>query len=434
MKHTDDISSDLKREIGVSAFSMSVVNASIGAGMFALPAIIGIQLGGFGIFCYIFCGLLLAVIMLCYAEAGTRITTTGGSYAYVEAAFGPLPGYIINWLFFFGWGILSDAAILNVLADTLAIYNPAFHDGFLRALLFFGLLATMAIINIFGVKHGARIVQIMTIMKLIPLAVIILFGVPLINGDNLVWEQIPTLKTFSDSALVLFFAFAGFETTLNVSGEVKEPHKVIPRGLLIGGLTAIIFIMLIQIVVQGVIGAEIVQFKDAPVAAVAQRIFGPSGMLLVIFATVMSCSGIVTGDVLASPRLLYAGALDGLFPKFLSKIHAKHSTPFWAILVYSCLIFIFSVSGGFKQLAVMASTAILIIYLSVILSVIRLRRKQNDNSSPVFTVPGGLLIPILGIGVILWLLTSLSRFEMLFTISFIAIVCLLYYGQKKIQK
>lgn len=434
MKHTDNTSYDLKREIGVSAFSMSVVNASIGAGMFALPAIIGIQLGGFGIFCYVVCGLLLAVIMLCYAEAGTRITTTGGSYAYVEAAFGALPGYIINWLFFFGWGILSDAAILNVLADALAIYNPAFQDGLLRSLLFFVLLTIMAVINIFGVKHGARVVQILTIIKLIPLAAIIIFGLPLIKAENLDWEQIPSLKTFSDSALVLFFAFAGFETTLNVSGEVKEPNKVIPRGLLIGGLIAIFFIMLIQMVVQGVIGAEIVQFKEAPVAAVAQQIFGPSGMLLVIFATVMSCTGIVTGDVLASPRLLYAGALNGLFPRFLSMVHYKHSTPYWAIIIYSSLIFIFSVSGGFKQLAVMASTSILIIYLAVIFSVIRLRSKKNIGSPQIFTVPGGIFIPILGIVVIIWLLTSLTGFEMLFTFSFIIIICLLYFVQKRFQK
>src|ERR1051325_5608184 len=97
----------LKRVIGVPGLTLAIVNGIIGAGIFALPAIVGIAMGAFGVFAYIFCSIMLAAIMLCYAEIGSRVTTSGGSYAYVEAAFGHLPGYIVNWMYFFGWGLLG---------------------------------------------------------------------------------------------------------------------------------------------------------------------------------------------------------------------------------------------------------------------------------------------------------------------------------------
>src|SRR5688572_20802912 len=108
----------LKRVIGVPGLALAIVNGVIGAGIFALPAIVGTALGAFGLFSYIFCSIMLAAIMLCYAEIGSRVTSKGGSYAYVVAAFGPFAGYIVNWLFFFGWGILGSAALMNIIADS----------------------------------------------------------------------------------------------------------------------------------------------------------------------------------------------------------------------------------------------------------------------------------------------------------------------------
>src|SRR6185295_18750802 len=151
--------------------------------------------------------------------------------------------------------------------------------------------------------------------------------------------------------------------------------------------------VLIQIVTQGVLGAQLIEFKDAPLTGVAGKIAGSTGVSLLIFAAAISGLGSVNGDVLASPRLLYAGAKDGLFPKFLGKIHSRFETPFMAIIIYSVLIFIFSVSGGFKQLAVLASGGLLLIYLSVILATIKLRKKKKVVTEKTFRVPGGLLIP-----------------------------------------
>ena len=424
----------LKRVVGAPALAMAMVNGTIGAGIFALPAIVSIQLGAFGIFGYLFCSIMLAAIMLCYAEVGSRITTSGGSYAYVEAAFGSLAGFIVNWLFFFGWGILGGAALMNILADSLSVMLPVFTNPWIRALLFFVLIGFIALINIRDAKLGIGFVKIITIIKLLPLIGLIIFGFSQIKSANLHWEHIPSLKTFGNTALILFFAFAGFETSLNVSGELKNPKRTVPLGILLGGTLVLIVYLLIQTVAQGVLGTEIVAFKDAPLAAVAQKIVGPIGAGILLVTAAISCFGSVSGDVLASPRLLFAAANDGLFPKFLGRVHPKFATPYLAIISYATLIFIFSVSGGFKQLAVLASAAILLIYLAVILSTIKLRMKKQNTAEKTFRIPGGLIIPIIGIAAIIWLLTGLTAPEIYSTLIFIAVICVIYFAMKQFQK
>ncbi len=424
----------LKRVIGIPGFTLNIVNNTIGAGIFALPAIVALELGAFGVFSYIFCGILLGTIMLCYAEVGSRITSAGGSYAYVEAAFGDFAGFIVNWLFVFGWSILGDAALMNLIADSLAVIFPVLANPWLRALLFFVLISFMILVNVRGAKQGVAFVKLIAIIKLLPLIGIIIFGFGKIDTANLHWEHLPSLNTFGNTALVLFFAFAGFETALGVSGELKNPKRTVPMGLLLGGLVVLILYLLLQALTQGILGTQMESFKDAPLAAIAEKIVGPVGATILLVAASISCFGAVGGDVMNTPRLLFAGANDGLFPKFLGKVHLKFATPYWAITVFAALIFIFSISGGFKQLAVLASAALLLVYLAVILATIKLRNSKRDASKKTFRVPGGLLIPLIGIAAIVWLLTSLGKWEILSTIIFIATVCVIYFVMKKLKK
>ena len=420
----------LKRVIGVQGLALSIVNMVIGSGIFVLPAIIGMAMGAFGIFGYIFCSIMMAAIMLCYAEVGSKITTSGGSYAYVEKAFGNFPGFIINWLFFFGWGILASAAMMNIIADSLALLWPSLLNPFIRGILFFFLMGIMVVINIIGTKQANIFVKSISILKLFPIIGIIIFGFSHIKIDNLHWEKVPSLKTFSDTTLILFFAFAGFEASLGVSGEFKNPKKTVPFGIFLGGAIVLIVYLLLQTVTQGILGADIVAHKNAPLAAVAEKIIGPAGTTLLLFTAALSCFGGVSADVMATPRSLFACANDGMFPKFLGKVHSKFATPYLAIITYASLIFIFSVSGGFKQLAILASAALLLVYLSVILATIKLRRDKEDELEKTFKVPGGLIVPFIGMASILWLLTSLNKWEILSTIIFITTICLVFFVMK----
>lgn len=424
----------LKRVVGVPGLALTIVNGVIGAGIFALPAIVSIEMGAFGVFGYIFCSIMMAAIMLCYAEIGSRVTTSGGSYAYVAAAFGDFPGYIINWLYFFGWSVLSSAALMNIIADSLAVIFPALANPLTRAIFFFALIGFMIVINVRGAKQGIGFVKGITIIKLLPLLAIIIFGFSKVKSANLHWDHIPSLKTFGDTALILFFAFAGFETSLGVSGEFKNPKRTVPLGILLGGIVVLIVYMLLQTVTQGVLGTQIVSFKDAPLAALAEKIVGPIGATILLITAAVSCFGCVSADVMATPRSLFAGANDGMFPKLLGKVHPEFATPHVAVTIYGSLIFILSVSGGFKQLALLASAAILLVYLGVILATIKLRKNKNNAAEKTFKAPGGLIFPLIGIATITWLLSSLSKWEIWSTIIFIAAVCVIYFVMKKLKK
>ena len=425
---------NLKRVIGVQGLTLSIINGVIGAGIFALPAIVSASLGAFSVFGYLFCGILLAAILLCYAEIGSCVTSSGGSYAYVEAAFGNLPGYIVNWMYFFGWSIISSAALMNIIADSLAVLFPVFGNPYARALFFFILIAFMILVNIFGAKQGVFAVKMITILKLLPLLGIIVFGFAYVKISNLRWEHLPSLKTFSDATLVLFFAFAGFETALGASGEIKNAKRTVPLSIFFSGIFVLIVYMLLQTVAQGMLGTQMVLYKTAPLAAVADKIIGPAGATVLLLCAALSCSGNVTLDILCTPRSLFAGANKGLFPKFLGKVHSKFATPYVAIIIYGSTIFIFSIAGGFQQLAVMASAIILLVYLAVILATIKLRKKKTDADMEVFKAPGGLTAPLIGIASIIWLLTSLGKWEILSTLIFIASVIAIYFVTKWLKK
>ncbi len=419
-------SEGLKRVVGISGLALTIVNGVIGSGIFVLPAIISMALGGFGVFAYIVCSIMLASIMLCYAEIGSKVTSSGGSYAYVEAAFGNFPSFIINCMYFFGWGILGSAAVMNILADSLIVLFPQLSNPINRALLFLILISFMIFINVRGTKQGIGMVKLITVFKLFPLIVIILAGITQIKIENLHWDKLPNVKTFGDTTLVLFYAFAGFETSLGVSGEFKKPNRTVPLGIFLGGTIILLIYMLLQLVTQGVLGNQIFLYKNAPLAAVAEKIIGSTGATILLITAAISCFGCVIADVLATPRSLFAAAKNGIFPNFLGKVHPKFATPYWAIIVYGLAILIFSISGGFKELAVLASAAILMVYLTVILATIKLRLEKNNINEKTFTIPGGLFFPIIGLASTLWLISSLTKKEFISTAIFIVCISICY--------
>jgi APA family basic amino acid/polyamine antiporter len=424
----------LKRVIGIPSLAASVVNFSIGAAIYALPALIGIELGSGAVIGLTLAALMFVTIVLCYVEVGSRIKSSGGSYAYVEAAFGPFAGFIVNWLFFLGWGILSDAAIMNVIADSLAQLFPVFKDSTLRIVLILSIVGFMILMNIASTKLSVRFLNVITTIKLIPLLAIIVFGFAYINPDLLRIEKIPSAKSLNGTFILLFFFFAGFESALGVSGEIKNPERTIPRAVLIGGVIVFLIYVLIQTVVQGVLGGHLDQFKEAPLAAIGEKIAGPVAGVLLLIAASVSGYGAVHADVLATSRLLFAGARDGLFPKFLGRVHKKYQTPHWAVTAFGALIFAFAISGGFKKLAVLASGALLLVYLAVMLAFIKLRREKTEEVKGSFKVPGGLIIPFIAIAAILYTLSNLANDEITSIGVFVAVICGIYFVMQAMKK
>lgn len=426
----EETSEGLHRVIGVKSLASNVINNTVGAGIFVLPAIVASQLGASGILSYLLCAILIAFVILCYIEIGKQVTTSGGSYAYVEHAFGPFAGFLTNSLFLLGYSIASDAAIMNALTGMLFVLFPAIANPVSRISLFILIIGGLAFFNLRGASQGVRIVNISTFAKMIPLLLLVLVGFTYVSWGNLTFHSLPSLRLTGDTVLVLFFAFAGFETPLNASGEIKNPRKTMPAGLLVGIFIVLIFYLSIQTVAQGVLGAQLPLHKDAPLAFVAEKIAGPAGSVFILIASVISMFGTVGSDVFATPRLLFAGARDKLFPAFLAKVHPRFATPYLSIIVYSILIFIFSVSGGFRQLAILSSAALLVIYLAVILAMVKLKLRSGKE---IFKSKAGMIIPLIAIFLIVWLLSHLSKAELLSIVIFIAVFSGIY-GLMKIAK
>ena len=199
----------LKREIGVWGIFINVVNNTIGSGIFLLPAIVSGVLGNASIIAYITCGFLFLLVMLCYAEISSQVTCSGGSYAYIEKAFGPYAGFISNTLFWVGVGVFVTAALVNGFADILSVAFPVFRIAFYRALLFLVLIGFSAYINIRGVKQGMKLIKLVTLIKMAPLFLLVILGFWGSKLSNLRLDHLPSFKNLGEVSLILFFAFAG---------------------------------------------------------------------------------------------------------------------------------------------------------------------------------------------------------------------------------
>jgi amino acid transporter len=424
----------LKREIGAISLALNAINLTVGSGIFVLPAIVAANLGPSGFIAYIICGLLVVLIMLCYAEVGSKITTTGGSYAYVEAAFGPLAGFLINTLFWIGFSSLADAAVINAMTDMLSIGFPFFTIMYVRIIFFALIFGLLAWINVRGVKEGARFAATATILKLAPLIILAMIGLFYIIPSNLTITNFPGIKNIGATSLVLFFAFSGTETALCVSGEIKNPQTNIPKGIFIGVAGVLIIYLLLQFVAQGVMGNQLSQYKDAPLVALATHLIGPVGGTLILVTSVVSMFGLISGDILASPRIIFAASKDKLLPEFLGRVHPKFATPYCSIIFYAAVGFVFATTSDFKKLAELASSSVLLIYLGVVLATIKLRFNKTIAAEGSFKVPGGLTVPVLAIITIGWFLSHITVPEMKALAIFFSALTVFYFINDWVRK
>lgn len=424
---------NLKREIGVRALTLALLNILIGSGIFVIPAIIAETLGTAAIVAYLICGVLVFLIALCFAEVASKTTISGGIYTYIERAFGPYTGFLANNLYWFGSAVIADAAIANALADTLKYFFPLLGNEMFRALFFLLLFGGLALLNIRSVKSSVRFIEFATVAKLTPLVLLLVAGTASISIENLRWTSYPTLDNTVTASLLLFFAFMGVETPLINGGEIKNAKRTVPLAIFwgIGGM--LLLVMSIQLITQGVLGATIVLHKDAPLAAVGGVVAGKAGFTLVILGTALSMLGILSGEILSIPRILFAGARDGLMPKPLASVHPRFFTPHIAVAFYASLGFLFAIAGGFKQLAIISSACTLLVYLGTVLATLKLRKTALLTSEKTFSVPGGATIPLLATGGILWLLSGLTKPEFMGIFIFIVVLSVIYILIKRIK-
>jgi basic amino acid/polyamine antiporter, APA family len=424
----------LKREIGLWGLTSNIINVTIGSGIFVLPAIVAEGLGSAGILAYLFCGFLITLIMLCFAEVGSKVHITGGAYAYIEVAFGKYFGFLSANLLIFGACLMATAAVANALVDTLSYLLPIFGNRLFRIGFFLTIFSGLAISHVSGVKQGTSLVKVMTIAKLAPLLLLILWGSTKLVVENFLWQKVPAMDDIGKVSLILFFAFQGAESSVSVSGEIKNPRKNVPKGIFLSYAIVLFFYLTIQLVSQGILGDSFASYKDAPLAEVARRVMGPFGTTLMIVGASISMLGYMSGDTMNLPRVLFRSAKDRVIPiKPLSLVHRKFATPYIAVIVYIGLSCLFAITGEFKELAILSSASVLLVYLGVALAVIKLRKTMVPDKYA-FRIPGGYIVPILSAVTIFWFLSHLTSHELIGMVITLVVLSAIYSVIKLVEK
>jgi APA family basic amino acid/polyamine antiporter len=424
----------LVRVIGSGALGLGVVNMVVGAGIFVLPGRIAAELGSAAILAYIVCSVAVALIFLCFAEVGSRITRSGGAYAYIEDAFGPFAGFIASILFWFGYSALADAAITVAMVEAMTIAFPLLGESIPRAVFIIALFMFLTVVNIRGVKAGVRLYVFNTLAKLIPLLLLLGAGLFAINIENLAIPEWPSAQEFGAGAILLFFAFTGAECALNASGEIKNPSKTVPMGLLIGIVGLLVLYVGLQTVAQGVLGPELANNTEAPLAAVAVEVFGGWGGKMLLAGVVISIYGAISGDMLGAPRVIFASSLDDNLPKVLAKVHPKYKTPHVAVIFFAIVVCAFALSGTFRYLAVFATGSLLLIDLGVSLAVLRLRQRDGLPKTGEFRLPFGPLIPLLSCLTVGWLVMQVPAEEAISIAALISASVVVYAIRARVRR
>lgn len=425
----------MKREIGTFGLTSNIINSVIGAGIFVLPAIVSLKIGAYSIYAYLFCGVLISFVMLCFAELGSQNHSSGGPYTYIEKAFGKYAGFLATNLFIFGVTVLANAAIANAFVNLLALHFSALTQQVPKMIFLFMMFSGLAFLNIWGVKQGITLVLVTTILKLIPLLVLLVIGLPSIRMNSfLVYEVLP-FESLGSVTLILFFAFQGAENGLTIGEEIQNPARTVPRAILYAFVIILFIYINLQLITQTVLGTSLLIHSSEPLIETARRLQGPAAGIIVLIGMAVSMFGYLSGDFLNLPRVLFAASRDGVLPvSCLSRTHSTHQTPANAIALYSLLCFIFSTVGDFRSLAVISSASILIIYLGIALSVIKIRITQKSKPLHSFSIPGGYSVPVITTCIIIWLLSNLSSEEKWGIALFIVVLSFIYLASHYLKK
>jgi APA family basic amino acid/polyamine antiporter len=392
----------LIRALGIPALTANIVNSTIGAGIFVLPALVAKGLGAAAPLAFVACALAMILFVTCFAVAGSRVSLTGGLYAYVEVAFGRYVGFLAGVLY----GITAISAVAgvgNVLVNSIAGLVPLVGNPIIRVVVMMLVYGLLVLINVRGVRAGAGAVSAVTLAKLLPLLLFICAGIFFIRPENIGWPSWPGSKALGDSVLLLIFAFVGIEVALIPSGEVKNPARTVPRAVYLAlAITTVLYIM-IQLVAEGTLGSQLASYPDAPLAEAAAKFLGNIGRTILIAGATISAFGFVASDILSSPRMLFAVGRDGVLSQWFTHVHPRYHSPDVAIITYAVIAFALSVSSSFEALAVLSNVAVLLMYLLCFAGVwVLIRRDVRTDGSP-FIFPGAKIVPALAIVAILWL-------------------------------
>jgi amino acid transporter len=383
------------------------INGTIGAGIFGLPARVFSLIGPYSLVAFAACALVVSLIILSFAEVGSRFSESGGPYLYARAAFGPVVGFQVGWLQWLA-RLTAFAANANLLVDYLGYFWPAASAGWPRAAIIGSAVALLTAVNIRGVRNAARLSNVFTIGKLLPLAFFVVAGVFFLRPESYSFAITPAYGSFSKAVLLLIFAFTGFEMAVIPAGEVDDPQRNLPRALLTALGIVTVFYLLIQVVCVGTLPG--LATSTRPLADAASRFLGQSGATVILAGAVISITGNLNVLILAGSRLPFAMAEQRQLPRIVGATHPRFRTPYVAILLTATAVLALTLSGTFLALVTISAIARLLSYAATCAALPILRRRR-DAPPAMFRAPAGPAVAIAALVLCAWLLSNSSAQE-----------------------
>ncbi len=372
----------LVRGVGLAAFTATIVNGVVGAGVFTLPAVMALNVGPQAPLAFLACAVAMGAVVVCAADAGRRVPTSGGIYGTVTAGLGPRAGFVTGFVGIWLSSVLSCGGIAAAFADGIGTVVPAVAAGLPRAALIVATLGALMLVNLRGVGFAARFLTVATLVKLVPLALFVGVGAWFVTGANLHAGAASGGDGFGRAVIFALFAFSGMETPLSASGEAANPGRTVPRAIVLSMVFVLVLYVAVQLVAQGLLGAGLAAAKDAPLADAIRTV---SPALAVVLAAGATLSRLIWigSDILGAPRVLFAFARDRLLPAWLGTVDARFKVPRTAIVVHTVLVAALAVSGTFEALAILSGLASTLLYSLSSAAAWRLARASGDRSWPI---------------------------------------------------
>ncbi len=349
------------RGLGTAGLAANVVNGVVGAGIFTLPAAVALAAGAFAPAAYLICAALMAGVVICFAEGGSRVPTSGGAYGTTEAAFGPAAGFTAGMLLLIS-DVLASGGVAAAVADMVGTLIPSVAAGPGRVAVIVGEYVLITGANLVDMRRLSRVITTATAVKMLPLLLFV--GVALLAAHLPPPPGPPPVKItfggFGRALILTMFAYSGMETSLSASGEVRNPARTLPRALFLAMLFILGLYVVVQLSAQHLLGGTLAAAK-APLAEGAARVSSAASYVLLGGAG-LSMLVYLISDVLGMSRLLFAFGRDGRLPAWFGQLSPHSRVPVNAIAVYVGAALLLAVTGSFLELVVLSTLMVVGVY------------------------------------------------------------------------
>jgi APA family basic amino acid/polyamine antiporter len=418
---TAESSGGLVRTIGRWSLAALIVNSVIGGGVFGLPSVVAGRLGKYAPLAYLVAAAGIALIAACLGEVASQFRETGGPYLYARTALGRFWGIQIAWMTWLS-RLAAASGTANLFVTYLAEFYPRAVQPVYRVTILVALIGVLAIINYRGVRSATRVSDFLTSIKIFLLLIFIGAGLGwLIAHGQVVPAPMThdiTSQDWLSTVLVLIFAFGGFEAVFFATGETRDPRKDSAAALFYAMALVTVIYTLVQVVINGTLANP--SASERPLAEAARHIFGNGAAAAIACAALVSIYGYLGANMLHTPRLTFALAERGDFPRFFAAVHPKFRTPHLSILAYTLLLLIFALVGNFRWNITLSAVARLLTYASFAVALLVLRKKRPEADA--FRLDGGRLIATLTLAfcAVLFMQTPISNLSIVLGVIVIA--------------